>query len=124
MDRAKPEGWAAEFEDDGRVSFKMAHVGVTCRSTTHDIDGECSVIASLWVRGDANEHAVIDVIIVGALQLSRTVLKGKGHLCVHHDEVEGGSGGRKELVNGREGEGMLALRQHHILYGVPAGLHT
>lgn len=39
VDRAKPEGRAAELEDDGGVSFEMAHVGVTCRSTTHDIDG-------------------------------------------------------------------------------------
>lgn len=39
VDRAEPEGRASELEDDGWVSFEMTHVGVTCRSTTHDIDG-------------------------------------------------------------------------------------
>ena len=67
MDRAEPKGGSTELEDDGRVSFEMAHVGVTCRSPTHDIDGERSVIASMRVRSDADEHAVIDVIIVRAL---------------------------------------------------------
>lgn len=89
---AEPEGGASELEDDGRVSFKMAHVGVTCRSTAHDIYREGSVIVSLRVWRNPNEYAVIDIIIVGALELSGTVLKGKGHLCVSH-HVEGGAGG-------------------------------
>lgn len=39
VNRAEPERGAAELEDDGGLSFEMARVTVTCRSTTHDIDG-------------------------------------------------------------------------------------
>lgn len=89
MDRAEPEGGRAELENDGRVSFEVAHVGMTCRSTAHDIDGKRAVVAGVWVGSDADERAVIDVIIVCALEFSGAVFKGEGHGRVPHDVDDG-----------------------------------
>lgn len=64
MDGPEPERGPAKLEDDRGMSFEMAHVGMASRSTTHDVYREGVVIGSVWVRCDADEHAVVDVIVV------------------------------------------------------------
>ena len=116
MDGAKAQRGPAKLEHDRRLSLEMAHVRVARRSPAHHVDGERVLVARGRVWRDADKHAVINVIIVGAFELSGAVLKGEGHLRLSQH------GEGKRMVDGVGGAETTLTAP--ALYAVPAGGDT